>query len=252
MKLISRYLVFIILIAIWEYCSCKGFIPKYMLPAPTEIFYGLKDLVVIGVPPQYRLPTHLLYSLWRVFSGYVLAILLAIPLGILLGWSEKLKLIINPLLEVIRPIPPLAWAPLAILWFGIGIKSAAFIIFLGAFFPILLNTVAGVCATNPNLIAAAKTLNASEWHILTKVLVPAAIPNIFIGLRIGIGIAWMTVVAAEFVSVESGYGLGYMIMVARDVQRPDEIVAGMLIIGWLGILANWLLKTIEASVIRWK
>jgi ABC-type nitrate/sulfonate/bicarbonate transport system permease component len=251
-KILFRIIPTTILIIIWEYCSYCGFIPKYKLPSPFEVFTGFKDLILIGLPPEYRLPTHILYSLWRVFSGYITAIIIAIPLGIFLGWLSWLRQIINPLLEIIRPIPPLAWAPLAIMWFGIGIKSATFIIFLGAFFPILLNTTAGVTAANSILIDAAKTLNATQWDILVKILIPSAIPNIFIGLRIAIGISWMTLVAAEFVSVESGYGLGYMIMSARDVQRIDEIIAGMLIIGWIGLLTSSLLYTIESYVIKWK
>ncbi len=149
-------------------------------------------------------------------------------------------------------IPPLAWIPIAILWFGIGIKSAAFIIFLGAFFPILLNTVSGVVTINPTLIEAARTLQAREKDIFLKVLLPGPIPANFVGLRIGVGIGWMTLVAAEFTGVREGYGLGYMIMTARDIQRPDEIIAGMLIIGLIGLLIDMGLQAVEGRLVRWR
>jgi ABC-type nitrate/sulfonate/bicarbonate transport system permease component len=194
----------------------------------------------------------MLYSLYRVALGYAVAALLAIPLGLLMGWSSRLLRMVRPLFELIRPIPPLAWIPIAILWFGIGIKSAAFIIFLGAFFPILLNTISGVLSIHPILIEAARTLHASERDIFLKVLLPGAIPSIFVGMRIGIGIGWMTLVAAEFTGVKEGFGLGYMIMTARDIQRPDEILAGMLVIGVMGLLIDIGLRATESRTIRWQ
>jgi ABC-type nitrate/sulfonate/bicarbonate transport system permease component len=194
----------------------------------------------------------MLYSLYRVALGYAIAALLAIPLGLLVGWSPVLLRTTRPLFEVVRPIPPLAWIPIAILWFGIGIKSAAFIIFLGAFFPILLNTISGVLSVQPILLEAARTLHAKEKDIFLKVLLPGAVPSIFVGMRIGIGIGWMTLVAAEFTGVKEGYGLGYMIMTARDIQRPDEILAGMLVIGVIGLLIDIGLRTAESKTIKWQ
>jgi len=194
----------------------------------------------------------MLYSLYRVALGYAVAALLGIPLGLLMGWSTGLLRMIRPLVELVRPIPPLAWIPIAILWFGIGIKSAAFIIFLGAFFPILLNTISGVLSIHPILIEAARTLHAKEKDIFLKVLFPGAVPSIFVGMRIGIGIGWMTLVAAEFTGVKEGYGLGYMIMTARDIQRPDEILSGMLVIGVIGLLIDIGLRGIESRIIKWQ
>jgi ABC-type nitrate/sulfonate/bicarbonate transport system permease component len=156
------------------------------------------------------------------------------------------------MVELIRPIPPLAWIPIAILWFGIGNSSAAFIIFLGAFFPILLNATAGVLAIDPLLIEAAHTLNAKDKDIFFKVLVPGSIPSILTGMRIGAGIAWMTLVAAEFTGVKQGFGLGYMIMTARDIQRSDEIVAGMLVIGLIGTAIDKCLRIIERCIVKWR
>ena len=209
-------------------------------------------MIIIGLPPGYYLHNHLLYSLYRVACGYCIAILLAIPLGIIMGWSTKLRQLINPLIEILRPIPPLAWIPVSIVWFGIGLKSAIFIIFLGVFFPILLNTISGVLGINPILIEAARTLNAGKKDTFFKILIPGAAPSIFVGMRIGLGIGWMTLVAAEFTGVKTGYGLGYMIMTARDLQRTDEIFAGMVTIGVVGFLVNLGFKFVESRIIKWQ
>jgi ABC-type nitrate/sulfonate/bicarbonate transport system permease component len=248
----ERFLLPLLLILIWQGLSSLQVIPSYKLPSPVEIVLGFKDLLVVGVPPGHLLHNHMLYSLYRVALGYAIAALLAIPLGLLMGWSPGLLRMIRPLFELVRPIPPLAWIPIAILWFGIGIKSAAFIIFLGAFFPILLNTISGVLSIHPILIEAARTLHARERDIFQKVLLPGAVPSIFVGMRIGVGIGWMTLVAAEFTGVKEGYGLGYMIMTARDIQRPDEILAGMLVIGVIGLLIDIGLRAIESRMIRWR
>jgi ABC-type nitrate/sulfonate/bicarbonate transport system permease component len=247
----ERFLIPLFLILIWQGLSSIQVIPSYKLPSPVEIVFGFKDLLLVGVPPGHLLHKHMLYSLYRVALGYAVAAMLAIPLGLLMGWSTRFLRLIRPLIELVRPIPPLAWIPIAILWFGIGIKSAAFIIFLGAFFPILLNTISGVLSIHPILIEAARTLHATERDIFLKVLLPGAVPSIFVGMRIGIGIGWMTLVAAEFTGVKEGYGLGYMIMTARDIQRPDEILAGMLIIGVIGLFIDIGLRTIESRTIRW-
>jgi ABC-type nitrate/sulfonate/bicarbonate transport system permease component len=248
----ERLLIPLVLILIWQGLSSIQIIPSYKLPSPIEIVLGFKDLLIVGVPPGNLLHNHMLYSLYRVALGYAIAALLAIPLGLLMGWSPGLLRMIRPLFELVRPIPPLAWIPIAILWFGIGIKSAAFIIFLGAFFPILLNTISGVLSIHPILIEAARTLHAREKDIFLKVLLPGAVPSIFVGMRIGIGIGWMTLVAAEFTGVKEGYGLGYMIMTARDIQRPDEILAGMLVIGVIGLLIDIGLRATESRMIRWR
>src|SRR4030066_487730 len=248
----ERFLIPLLSILIWQGLSSIQVIPSYKLPSPIEIILGFKDLLMVGVPPGHLLHNHILYSLYRVALGYSIAAFLAIPFGLLMGWSPGLLRMIRPLFELVRPIPPLAWIPIAILWFGIGIKSAAFIIFLGAFFPILLNTISGVLSIHPILIEAARTLHASEKDIFLKVLFPGAIPSIFVGMRIGIGIGWMTLVAAEFTGVKEGFGLGYMIMTARDIQRPDEILAGMLVIGVVGFFIDIALRATEAKAIRWK
>ncbi len=248
----SKILPPFVLILVWQCLSSLGVIPEFKLPSPVRVFLGLKDLIEIGMPPGHPLHYHIFFSLQRVFMGYSVAVLTAVPLGIAMGWSEKIRSLAEPLIEMIRPIPPLAWIPIAILWFGIGTKSAAFIIFLGAFFPILLNTTNGVLSIDPVLIEAARTLNARDRDIFLKVLIPGSVPSIMTGMRIGIGIGWMTLVAAELTGVKQGYGLGYMIMTARDIQRPDEIIAGMLIIGVIGLCIDGCLRFIENRLVKWR
>ncbi len=248
----KRLLPPLVLILVWQGLSSSGIVPAYKLPSPAKVTTGFFDLIRTGMPPGHLLHIHIYYSLLRVLWGYSLALLVAVPLGLLMGWSDKVRSLIEPLIEMIRPIPPLAWIPIAILWFGIGGKSAAFIIFLGAFFPILLNTISGVLSIDPVLIEAARVLNAGRRFIFLKVLVPGAIPSILTGMRIGIGIGWMTLVAAEFTGVKQGYGLGYMIMTARDIQRSDEIIAGMLVIGSIGLVIDACLKLIERQMIKWR
>lgn len=248
-----RQFVFpIIILVIWQLFSLAGLFPQAKIPSPADIIIGVSHLVATGLPTGKTLPAHCMFSILRVSCGFVMAVVVALPLGIVTAWSVLVRDFITPIIEMIRPIPPLAWIPLAILWFGIGIKSAAFIIFLGCFFPILLSTVSGVLSVDPLLVDAARTLGAKERDIFKKVLLPGATPSIYTGLRIGLGIGWMTLVAAEFTGVKSGYGLGYMIMTARDIQRPDLVVAGMAVIGLVGYLLDILLRFFESRSLRWR
>jgi ABC-type nitrate/sulfonate/bicarbonate transport system permease component len=251
MKL-QRWVAPILLVIVWQALSATDLIPAYKLPSPFSVIVSLNDLIFLGMPPGHRLHLHIYFSLERVFYGYVAAVVFAVPLGIMTGWSPTLRHIVEPVAELIRPIPPLAWIPISILWLGIGTSSAAFIIFLGAFFPILLTTISGVQSIDPLFIDAARTLNATNRQILLKVLVPGAVPAIFTGLRVGMGIGWMTLVAAEFTGVKQGYGLGYMIMTARDLQRPDAIVAGMLVIGMIGSGTDRVFHFLRQRFIPWR
>lgn len=247
----ERYIPLLVLLCLWQVLCSFGIVASYVLPSPIEIAVGFGDLVTVGMPPGHLLYYHILYSLLRVSVGFSVACVFGVPLGLLMGWSPRFHDLFSPITEIVRPIPPLAWIPIAIVWLGIGIKSAAFIIFLGAFFPILLNTASGVIAINPILIDAAKTLNATQRDIFFKVLVQGSLPSIFVGMRVGMGIAWMTLVAAEFSGVKEGYGLGFMIMTARDIQRPDEILAGMIVIGIIGFSIDWLFRTWESRIRPW-
>ena len=239
-------------LAVWQLLSMTGILPSNRLPSPFEIILALKELLMFGLPQGKVLFYHCLFSLVRVLGGFLAAAAVAIPFGIVLGRSKRLHEMVIPIIEIIRPIPPLAWIPLSILWFGIGFKSAVFIIFLGCFFPIVLSTISGVLSVDKVLIDAAKTLGAQEREIFYKVLLPGSFPSIYTGLRIAMGIGWMTLVAAEFTGVKSGYGVGYMIMTARDIQRPDYILAGMVTIGLIGFLLDLLLRLFERKSLKWR
>jgi len=238
-------------LVIWQLFSWTGVLPLRKIPSPVQVVSALYMLTFQGLPPEYLLHGHVLASLVRVFGGFFFAAVTAIPLGILMGWNRPLRIVVTPFVEILRPIPPLAWIPIAILWFGIGIKSAAFIIFLGVFFPILLNTVSGVLSADVRLIEAAKVLGAKPPQILLKVLTQGALPSVFTGVRIGLGVGWMTLVAAEFTGVKNGYGLGYLIMIARDIQRADAIVAGMIVIGLVGYSIDGVVKRLERRLLEW-
>lgn len=238
--------------ALWEGLGAAGVIPENRLPSPTHVFAGLGELLSRGLPPGSGLLGHCVASLRRVFGGVGVALAIAIPLGLLAGRSTRVRTLLHPFIELVRPVPPLAWVPLAILWFGIGDLSAVFIIFLGAFFPILLNTVAGVLAIERGLLEAAVLLGATRRDVFFKVLAPGATPAIITGVRIALGVGWMTLVAAEFTGVRSGYGLGYLIMTARDIQRADLIVAGMLVIGLIGFAMDALIRLLERRLLRWR
>ncbi len=239
-------------LAVWQLLSMTGILPSNRLPSPFEIILALKELLMFGLPQGKVLFYHCLFSLVRVLGGFLAAAAVAIPFGIVLGRSKRLHEMVIPIIEIIRPVPPLAWIPLSILWFGIGFKSAVFIIFLGCFFPIILSTISGVLSVDKVLIDAAKTLGAQEREIFYKVLLPGSFPSIYTGLRIAMGIGWMTLVAAEFTGVKSGYGVGYMIMTARDIQRPDYILAGMVTIGLIGFFLDLLLRLCERKALRWR
>lgn len=237
---------------LWEAAFRMELLAFLSLPSPWQICGALADLVVEGLPPGSLFHRHALASLVRVFAGFGMAVVLGVPFGLLMGWSPLFHRLTSPFVEMLRPIPPLAWIPLSILLLGIGLKSAAFIIFLGAFFPIVLNSASGANGIDRQLIEAARIQGAGTFDLLIKVTVPGALPAILTGIRIGLGVAWMTLVAAEFTGIKNGYGLGYLIMMARDIQRADMILAGMATIGLIGFLIDSLLGKIESNALQWR
>ncbi|WP_456472263.1 ABC transporter permease [Methanocaldococcus sp.] len=190
-------------------------------------------------------------SIKRVLSGFILASVVAVPLGIFMGYFSIVNDLFDTLIELVRPIPPLAWVPLSLSWFGIGEFSMIFIIFIGAFFPILINTISGVKGVPKPLIEAALTLGAKKKDILIKVVIPASSPSILTGLRVGAGIAWMCVVAAEMLPGSSS-GLGYLIMYAYSLSRMDIVIASMIVIGLIGLTLDRVLRFIEDKYFFWR
>ena len=186
---------------------------------------------------------HALISTGRVALGFAIGVIVAVPLGILIARRRTIEPYIDPILQILRPIPPIAWTPLTILWFGIGLKAIVFLIFLGAFWPMLLNTISGIREVPPILGQAAASLGASRRQILFTVILPAAIPFLFTGLRLSFGAAWITIVAAELIAATDG--LGYLIMNARRILAAPDIVVGMLTIGLLGLGFDRLFRYLE-------
>ena len=209
-----------------------------LLPSPLAVVETLGSLVATG-----KLWRDTGSSVGRIFLSWGLAAAVAIPLGIVMGRSERLERFIRPFVELFRPISPIAWIPLAVLWFGIGLSGKVFIIFIGSFFPVLLNTIAGVRGVPPILVTAARTFGCSPLQLTTRVCIPAALPTIATGLRIAFGTAWMTIIAAEMVASRSG--LGHMIMDGMEILRSDVVIVGMAAIGVLGFLFDALFRNIE-------
>jgi ABC-type nitrate/sulfonate/bicarbonate transport system permease component len=241
-----RRLIFLtVLLALWQYISVYVLseTTRTLLPPPTAMFAAAWELIRSG-----ELLRNLEDSVQRELVAFVWATI-AIPIGIAMSWWPIVEEQLDPVLEILRPVPPLAWIPLSILWFGIGDTQNQFIIFLGIFFPILLNTIAGVKGIEPNLIRAARCLGAPEWKILWRVALRAALPQIMTGIRIGLGVGWMALVAAELVGAISG--LGFMINDARTVLRTDYILVGMVTIGLVGLLMDRVIQLVMRRLLPW-
>lgn len=241
---IQKVLIVLFFLILWEALSLL--LNTRFFPGPLKVGKTLLELTVSGA-----LLIHSLVSLSRVVAGFFLAAAVGLPLGIVMGWSRKAESL-SVIIEIIRPIPPLAWIPLAMLWFGIGFQSKVFLIFIGAFFPILSDSFLGVRETDPYLIEAGRVLGATDNEILRKVVIPNAAPSILEGLRIGLGVAWMCLVAAELTGLKSPLGLGYMIMEARDLGNADVVIAGMITIGVIGYCMNAVLHQTEKRLVKWK
>jgi ABC-type nitrate/sulfonate/bicarbonate transport system permease component/ABC-type nitrate/sulfonate/bicarbonate transport system ATPase subunit len=216
-----------------------------LVPPPSLVFQAIGELAKSNVLFQ-----DCLYSLKRVVLGFSIAALTGVTIGFCLGLSPIFKAAFQPLIELLRPIPPIAWIPIAIAIFGIGDGSACFVIFIGAFYPIVTNTFLGVSEVSELYLEAAQLLGASRWRILREVIFPAALPSIFAGLRIGLGVAWMCVVAAEMIAARSG--LGYEIQLNRQLLQLDRVGAGMVVIGIIGVSMQRLMVLLEGKLIYWR
>ncbi|MFK7966975.1 MAG: ABC transporter permease [Burkholderiaceae bacterium] len=200
-----------------------------ILPPPWDVAVGFASLVASG-----EIFLHAGVSLARVTVAWLLSAAIAIPLGLAMGRSKSLERLVDPVIELLRPISPLAWIPLAILWFGISESGKVFIVFVGTFFPILLATVSGVKGIDPVFIQAGQVMGTgSGFKLFRKVVLPAALPSIAVGLRISFGTGWAAIIAAELVAARSG--LGYLIANGMEILRADQVLVGMIVIGVLGV-----------------
>lgn len=233
-----------ILLALW-YESVRWSGTK-IFPSPYEVEKGLAELL-----RHHVLWGDIVDSLRRVAVGFGVAALLGIPVGLILGWYPAVNQVVNPVMQILRPISPIAWIPVAIIFFGIGDRAAMFLIFLGAFFPIVVACINGVSNVPSVYRRAGRNFGLTPAQILSKVLFPAALPQILVGLRIALGIAWLVVVAAEMIAVDSG--LGFLVIDSRNSgKRYDLVVAAILLIGLIGLLLDVAFRRLEKlNSVRW-
>ena len=232
-KILPFILPIVILIFWYLITDGLNLVEPYVLPSPIDVLNSAINIIQSGKLLQNTVDT-----LFKVFSGLILASIVAIPLGILLGWYQTLEDLASFVISILRPIPPVAWIPFSILWFGIGTVPAVFIIFMGCVFPILVYTMDGVKRTDKVLIESAQTLGANDWNVLKRVILPSAVPYVISGLKVGVGIALMCTISAEMIGSSSG--LGYMILTATNLFDPGTTVVGMLVIGLIGLVLDYL------------
>jgi sulfonate transport system permease protein len=239
----------IILFIVWE-IAARAINNQFILPRLETVIPVLLTPTV-DILGTGSLLHNAMVSLERVGAGFLVALAIAIPLGVGMGWSGRLDSFVDTTIQLLRPIPPLAWGPLAIAWFSVGLGSMVFIILIGAFFPILLNTIDGVRGVKRTWVEVAETLGASERQVLAKVVLPGAAPTIWTGLRVGFGIAWMCVIAAEWLPGTTS-GLGYLTLYAYNFGQMQYIIAGMITIGIIGIAFDLLFRSVEDRWFAWR
>lgn len=253
-------LVPVLVLLVWEACSRAGFFSPVVLPAPSAVavkwWHYLLPAQVQEAGQGYlawllsgELPHDTWSSLYRVVVGFLIGAGLALPLGLLMGANQRLYGLFNPLVQILRPIPPIAYIPLAILWFGLGNPPSFFLIAIGAFFPVLMNTIAGVRQVDGIYIRAARNLGVGAWTMFVRVILPAATPYILAGVRIGIGTAFIVVIVSEMIAVNDG--LGFRILEAREFMWSDKIIAGMITIGLLGLFIDTAVSRLNNHLLRW-
>lgn len=237
-------------VLLWQMAVSMEAVSSRYVPPPLEIVSLFFSKLSDPNPDGAVLWVNVLSSLTVALTGFSLAIVIGIPLGLLMGWYRGFDRFVRPVFEIIRPIPPVSWIPLTIVWFGIGLPAKAFIVFFSAFVPLLINAYTGIRQTSPVLINVAKTCGASNFTIFLKVGCPSALTMIFAGIRVALGNSWATLVAAEMLAASSG--LGYMILMGRQFARPDIIILGIVVIGSIGVLLTYTLSLVEQKVLGWK
>jgi NitT/TauT family transport system permease protein len=245
----------IVVIAIWQAAGTNGSLFGGVLPTPDRAWQAWKVWAFGSTglslnPYSGTWLANLMFSAERVGKGFLAAIVVAVPVGLAIGWNRTASGMLDPTVQLLRPIPITAWLPFSIAVFGIRDLGAVFLIALGAFYPIVVNTAQGARDVERNLIRAALMMGAGRWTVLRRVVLPASLPSIFTGLRIGLGIAWTAVIVAEMVAVKSG--LGYVLWDAYYVGRMDVVIADMVSIGLLGLLSDRIILLIERWALTWR
>jgi NitT/TauT family transport system permease protein len=248
-----------LIIALWQWVAAMGWVNPQVLPSPLAV---VEKWVAYLLPMQPyaggsklawyfsgELIIDSLGSMYRVLVGFAVGAGLALPIGLAMGASNRVYAWLNPLFQLLRPIPPIAYIPLSILWFGLGNPPAVFLIALGAFFPVLMNTIAGVRQVDSIYLRAARNLGASQGTMFLRVILPAAVPYILAGVRIGIGTAFIVVIVSEMIAVNNG--LGFRILEAREYFWSDKIIAGMITIGLWGLAIDVGMNRLNNHLLRW-
>ena len=260
-RFVVSTVVIVVLLLVWEAACLMGFVKVQILPPPHAVFLKFIE----SIKPQEAFDSSKMnYLQWlvsgelihdaissmgRVLVGFLIGGGLGLVLGLAMGASNLVYDLLNPLVQILRPIPPIAYIPLSILWFGLGNPPAYFLIALGAFFPVLINTIAGVRNVDSIYIRAAQNLGASQMTMFLRVIIPAAMPYILTGVKVGIGVAFIVVIVAEMIAVNNG--LGYRITEAREFFWSDKIIVGMFTIGMLGLLLDILISKLNNHLLRW-
>lgn len=251
----------LLVIALWQALASLGVVNSQILPSPVAVLvrwwayltpleaYRPGDGSWLAWALSGELPNDAVASLMRVFSGFAIGGGLALPLGLLMGANRQTFALLNPLVQILRPIPPIAFIPLSILWFGLGNPPAIFLISIGAFFPVLMNTITGVQTVDGIYIRAARNLGVRPWTMFTRIMLPAATPYILTGARIGMGTAFIVVIVSEMIAVNSG--LGFRILEAREYLWSDKIIAGMFSIGFLGLGIDVAMSRLSDGLLKW-
>jgi NitT/TauT family transport system permease protein len=258
MRSLRGLIVPIVLLVLWEIAGRTGIVSTLVLPPPSAVIHRLLEAVA---PPEGGDHTPLAWlvsgelqrdafaSMTRIVLGFLIGAGLALPLGLAMGASDRVYAYLNPLLQILRPIPPIAYIPLAIIWFGLGNAPALFLIALGAFFPVLMSSIAGVRQVDSIYIRAAQNLGVGRFRMFSRVILPAATPHILTGVRVSIGTAFIVVIVAEMIAVSDG--LGFRILEAREYMWSDKIIAGMAAIGTLGLLIDIGVSRLNNRLLRW-
>ena len=235
---------------IWQIAVMAELVPSRYLSTPLEVINLFFVKLTDPFPDGAVLQINILSSLSVALSGFGLAIIIGIPLGLFMGWYRGFDAFMRPIFEIIRPIPPVSWIPLTIVWLGIGLQAKAFIVFFAAFVPCLINSYTGIRQTSQVLINVAKTCGASNFTIFRRIGIPSSFTMIFAGVRVALGNSWATLVAAEMLAASSG--LGYMILMGRMFARADIMILGIVVIGTIGVLFTFFLSLLERRVLGWK
>jgi len=236
----------------WEFLVQSGTVPSTMLAAPSVVIKFFIVKLTDPNPDGALLGQHAWMSLKEAGTGYVLALLIGLPLGLLMWWFSTVRGMFRPVFELIRPIPPIAWIPLCIFWFGIGLWGKVFIIWIAGIVPCVINAWVGVKMTNPTLIQMARTYGASDWQIFTKICIPSALPMVFGALQISLVCCWTNLVGAELLAADQG--LGYLISMGRRLALPEMVVLGMVTVGLggalIGVFIDFMEKRLLAGIRR--